>query len=192
MQRLKSVLALGDEGRRRASPAGAGDPVGRPVAAIASTYQSDPIRLLLSALAGPGSGAEGPEADARRSRIGVATGPDQWQRRVTIASLTDNAHDRCLEHALSLSHRPPSLLPRRKLLRGALGATALPTLGWPLAATAAKAKPLQVGGLPVTCNLTLPVACVARATANGAAKGVGPQFEFEFSKYTAGPRSRSP
>ena len=28
-------------------------------------------------------------------------------------------------------------------------------------------KPLQVGGLPGTCNLTLPVACVARAKAQG-------------------------
>ena len=39
----------------------------------------------------------------------------------------------------------------------------------------------------MTCNLTLPVACVARAAANGAAKGAGPQFEFEFSKYNGWP-----
>src|SRR5207237_6737908 len=40
------------------------------------------------------------------------------------------------------------------------------------------------GGLPVTCNLTLPVACMAKAAANGAAKSSGPVFEFEYSKYS--------
>ena len=87
---------------------------------------------------------------------------------------------------MSLSRRPPSLLLRRRLLGGALGAL-LPTLTWPGTATAAAPKPLLVGGLPVTCNLTLPVACVARAAANGAANGVGPQFEFEYSKYNGWP-----
>ena len=84
-----------------------------------------------------------------------------------------------------MSRRPaPLLLPRRTLLRGALGAV-LPALTWPKAAAAT--KPLLVGGLPVTCNLTLPVACVARAAANSAAKGAGPQFEFEYSKYNGWP-----
>jgi NitT/TauT family transport system substrate-binding protein len=73
---------------------------------------------------------------------------------------------------------------RRQLLQCALGA-ALPALPW--VAPAATTKPLLVGGLPVTCNLTLPVACVARATANGAAKGGGPLFEFEYSKYNGWP-----
>ena len=63
----------------------------------------------------------------------------------------------------------------------------LPTLTWPGTAAAAAPKPLLVGGLPVTCNLTLPVACVARAAANSAAKGGGPQFEFEYSKYNGWP-----
>jgi len=85
-----------------------------------------------------------------------------------------------------LSPRPPLLLPRRTLLRGALGAV-LPALTWPKAAPAATPKPLLVGGLPVTCNLTLPVACAARAAANSAAKGGGPQFEFEYSKYNGWP-----
>jgi NitT/TauT family transport system substrate-binding protein len=39
-----------------------------------------------------------------------------------------------------------------------------------------KASALQVGGLPVTCNLTLPVACVASGST-----------EFEFSKYSGWP-----
>ena len=90
------------------------------------------------------------------------------------------------EHGMSLSRRPPSLLLRRDLLRSALGAV-LPALIWPGTASAAAPKPLLVGGLPVTCNLTLPVACVARAAANGAAKGGGPQFEFEYSKYNGWP-----
>ena len=60
-------------------------------------------------------------------------------------------------------------------------------LGWPGIATAAAAKPLVVGGLPVTCNLTLPVACVARSTANGSDKSGAASFEFEYSKYNGWP-----
>ncbi|HEY1090230.1 MAG TPA: ABC transporter substrate-binding protein [Burkholderiaceae bacterium] len=59
-------------------------------------------------------------------------------------------------------------LDRRQLLGAAL-ASAVPQ------AFAAQ-KPLLVGGLPVTCNLTLPVACVARGG------GV-----FEYSKYNGWP-----
>ncbi len=51
----------------------------------------------------------------------------------------------------------------------------------------AKQGPLQVGGLPVTCNLTLPVACVARAASNRKAAAEGPRFEYEFSKYSGWP-----
>ncbi|HEV8692384.1 MAG TPA: ABC transporter substrate-binding protein [Ideonella sp.] len=80
---------------------------------------------------------------------------------------------------------PDSFAPdRRRLLRGAL-ATA-----WPLSMAApawAANKPLQVGGLPVTCNLTLPVACVARQTANAADPSGAPKFEFEYSKYNGWP-----
>jgi NitT/TauT family transport system substrate-binding protein len=61
----------------------------------------------------------------------------------------------------------------------------LPGLTFPRATAAT--PPLLVGGLPVTCNLTLPVACVARAAANDAAKGAGPQFEFQYSKYNGWP-----
>jgi len=62
------------------------------------------------------------------------------------------------------------LLRRRQLLGGAL---ALPLVG--LNTARAAAKPLVVGGLPVTCNLTLPIACSAK----------GPQFEY--SKYSGWP-----
>lgn len=44
--------------------------------------------------------------------------------------------------------------------------------------------PLVIGGLPVTCNLTLPVACVARTKTPQAA---GQNFAFEFSKYSGFP-----
>jgi NitT/TauT family transport system substrate-binding protein len=46
---------------------------------------------------------------------------------------------------------------------------------------------LQVGGLPVTCNLTLPVACVARAHANQAAGAKAPGFQYEYSKFNGWP-----
>jgi NitT/TauT family transport system substrate-binding protein len=78
----------------------------------------------------------------------------------------------------------PDSSERRHLLRGAAAAL-LPALGLPAAAAAP--GPLQVGGLPVTCNLTLPVACVARATANAADKSGGPQFTYEYSKYNGWP-----
>ena len=83
-------------------------------------------------------------------------------------------------------HAAGTLPLRRTLLRGALGA-ALPALAWPGIATAVAAKPLVVGGLPVTCNLTLPVACVARSAANGADKSGAASFEFEYSKYNGWP-----
>jgi NitT/TauT family transport system substrate-binding protein len=58
---------------------------------------------------------------------------------------------------------------RRALLLGAAAAAL------PIKALAARG-PLVVGGLPVTCNLTLPVACVARAGG-----------QFEYSKYNGWP-----
>jgi len=74
---------------------------------------------------------------------------------------------------------------RRQILQGAIAA-ALP---WSLLSCAGekKQKSLIVGGLPVTCNLTLPVACVARAAANGASKASDPQFSYEYSKYSGWP-----
>jgi NitT/TauT family transport system substrate-binding protein len=49
-----------------------------------------------------------------------------------------------------------------------------------------KSNALVVGGLPVTCNLTLPVACEARAAGNKTA-GSAAQFAFEYSKYSGWP-----
>jgi len=75
---------------------------------------------------------------------------------------------------------------RRQLLQGAMAA-ALPLGLYGCAADKnAKQAPLVVGGLPVTCNLTLPVACTAKVAINKAISG-GPQFEFEYSKYSGWP-----
>ena len=82
------------------------------------------------------------------------------------------------------SSPPRGRIDRRQVVAAAL-ASALPT--WPSGAQAAAAKPLLVGGLAVTCNLTLPVACVAKAAANAADKSGAPQFEFEYSKYNGWP-----
>jgi NitT/TauT family transport system substrate-binding protein len=47
--------------------------------------------------------------------------------------------------------------------------------------------PLLVGGLPVTCNLTLPVACTARAVTNQTAPAGAPRFQYEYGKYHGWP-----
>jgi NitT/TauT family transport system substrate-binding protein len=44
-----------------------------------------------------------------------------------------------------------------------------------------------VGGLPVTCNLTLPVACTAKAASNRALALGLPRFEYAYSKYSGWP-----
>ncbi|UVW28055.1 ABC transporter substrate-binding protein [Massilia sp. H6] len=66
---------------------------------------------------------------------------------------------------------------RRKLLGGALS---LPLIGMGAAAAAParSSLPLQVGGLPVTCNLTLPIACKAKAAADGRPDAAFTAFEY--------------
>jgi NitT/TauT family transport system substrate-binding protein len=73
-------------------------------------------------------------------------------------------------------------LNRRQLLKGAL---ALPFAA--VGCSEPRENYLQVGGLPVTCNLTLPVACVANAARNSQAAGDSARFEFEYSKYSGWP-----
>ena len=81
---------------------------------------------------------------------------------------------------------------RRQVLKGALQvslAAALPLagLGCGESERTADGEPvLSVGGLPVTCNLTLPVACVARAVRNGGGAD-GPRFAYAYSKYSGWP-----
>jgi NitT/TauT family transport system substrate-binding protein len=85
---------------------------------------------------------------------------------------------------IAANPRTVHFLRRRQVLKGAIAA-ALPLGAFSCAA--GKQEPLQVGGLPVTCNLTLPVACVARAATNSAAAAGGQRFEYEFSKYSGWP-----
>jgi NitT/TauT family transport system substrate-binding protein len=75
---------------------------------------------------------------------------------------------------------------RRQLMLGALaGATAATLPFGGLAGCAAdKNAPLQVGGLPVTCNLTLPVACTARNLENNRQASA---FHYEYSKFNGWP-----
>ena len=64
-------------------------------------------------------------------------------------------------------------------MQGAIAAAVAPSL---LSSCAAKkGAPLIVGGLPVTCNLTLPVACVARA------KKAGGKPVFTYNKFSGWP-----
>jgi len=78
----------------------------------------------------------------------------------------------------------PVSVSRRDALRG-LAATALP-LGL-LGCASKKSAALVVGGLPVTCNLTLPVACVGKSTANRSLAQGTPRFEYEYSKFNGWP-----
>ncbi len=82
---------------------------------------------------------------------------------------------------MTIDHR------RRDLLKAALLA-GLPLGGW--SCSGGGTGPLQVGGLPVTCNLTLPVAAVAHAAAikaaPAAASGPAPRG-FEYLKFSGWP-----
>jgi len=77
-------------------------------------------------------------------------------------------------------------LSRRQLLQAAVGA-ALPLGALACSGGEQGDAPLVVGGLPVTCNLTLPIACVARAARNAAAAPGASRFAFEYSKYSGWP-----
>lgn len=77
-----------------------------------------------------------------------------------------------------------NLISRRRALQS-LAALALPLA----AAGCGRRNPnsLVVGGLPVTCNLTLPVACVGRGVLNQSLPTGAPRFEYEYSKYNGWP-----
>ena len=72
---------------------------------------------------------------------------------------------------------------RRQVLQGLAATIPLGMLG----CAAQKSNSLVVGGLPVTCNLTLPVACVGKATVNSTAPATATQYEYEYSKYNGWP-----
>jgi NitT/TauT family transport system substrate-binding protein len=77
-------------------------------------------------------------------------------------------------------------LNRRQVLRG-LAASVLP---WSLPSCEREpggGDALLIGGLPVTCNLTLPVACVAKARSNAVVPAGGRRFEYTYGKYSGWP-----
>jgi NitT/TauT family transport system substrate-binding protein len=79
------------------------------------------------------------------------------------------------------------VLSRRQLLKGVVGAAAtLPFASLGCGSGGDDGGPLVVGGLPVTCNLTLPVACVARAASEVIGQA-GAKHAFTYSKYSGWP-----
>jgi NitT/TauT family transport system substrate-binding protein len=78
------------------------------------------------------------------------------------------------------------VLSRRELLKAAAGAAAVLPFGAIACGEEPVANSLVVGGLPVTCNLTLPVACVARQQ-SAVVGQAGARFVFSYSKYSGWP-----
>jgi NitT/TauT family transport system substrate-binding protein len=73
---------------------------------------------------------------------------------------------------------------RRQALQGLVTASLpLGTFG----CAKANADSLVVGGLPVTCNLTLPVACVAKGVSNKSAPAGARNFQFQYTKFNGWP-----
>src|SRR6478609_11893012 len=85
----------------------------------------------------------------------------------------------------AIPHVSAHILDRRQLLQGAMAA-ALPLSLYGCAREKGGHQPLVVGGLPVTCNLTLPVACTAKAASIKAGTATN-DFEYEYSKYSGWP-----
>lgn len=82
------------------------------------------------------------------------------------------------------------MIDRRLLMRGTLAAGAATAVAIParrLLAPAEVADPVTVGGLAVTCNLTLPVACAANQAANPFGTRDAAQLAFGFSRYNGWP-----
>jgi NitT/TauT family transport system substrate-binding protein len=78
----------------------------------------------------------------------------------------------------------PASIPRRRVLQGLVAAAV--QLGVSSCSDTTRAA-LAVGGLPVTCNLTLPVACVSTAARNASAAPGAPRFDYAYEKYNGWP-----
>src|SRR6185312_1701550 len=79
---------------------------------------------------------------------------------------------------------------RRWLLRGALGAGVAAAVALParkFLSPVPAVEPVKVGGLAVTCNLTLPIASAANEAANPFGMSDAAKVAFKFSKYTGWP-----
>src|SRR5262252_9603447 len=75
---------------------------------------------------------------------------------------------------------------RRQVLKGALASAVPFALGACAGDKNAHRDPLVVGGLPVTCNLTLPVACTAK-DASLKAGIAGNDFAYQYNKFSGWP-----
>jgi NitT/TauT family transport system substrate-binding protein len=75
---------------------------------------------------------------------------------------------------------------RRRLVQGAL-ASVLPWGVFSCSGGGEDPNTLVVGGLPVTCNLTLPVACTAKDLENSTLPPGSPRYTFKYSKYNGWP-----
>jgi len=79
-----------------------------------------------------------------------------------------------------------SIFDRRQVLKGALASAVPFALGACAGDKSAHRDPLVVGGLPVTCNLTLPVACTAKDASIKAGTALN-DFAFQYNKYSGWP-----
>ena len=77
-----------------------------------------------------------------------------------------------------------AFLHRRQFIQGLMAASLPAGL---MSCAERNPNSLVVGGLPVTCNLTLPVACVAKAASNAKSAPDAPRYDFVYSKYSGWP-----
>lgn len=98
----------------------------------------------------------------------------------TALTASDDGRNVSFETSRIMSHYS---LTRRQLIQAAV--SALPVAGL-FGCAESKSNSLVVGGLPVTCNLTLPVACTAKVASNRTSVAV-PKYVFEYSKYNGWP-----
>jgi NitT/TauT family transport system substrate-binding protein len=82
-----------------------------------------------------------------------------------------------------LSQVTRELVSRRQVLRGLAAALPFTAFG----CSRKDSNSLTVGGLAVTCNLTLPVACVGKRVANRSAPAGAPRFNYEYLKFNGWP-----
>ena len=75
---------------------------------------------------------------------------------------------------------------RRQLLKGALASAVPLALAGCAGDKSARRDPLVVGGLPVTCNLTLPIACTAKDASLVAGQAQN-DFAFQYQKFGGWP-----
>jgi NitT/TauT family transport system substrate-binding protein len=79
-----------------------------------------------------------------------------------------------------------TMFDRRQVLKGALASAVPLALAGCAGDKDARRDPLVVGGLPVTCNLTLPVACTAKDASIKAGSAAN-DFAFQYNKFSGWP-----